>query len=194
MIKHIVGFVLFSFIVGTSAFVYGLIFGTSDASVSEPASVQRDWYAEKKKRKKRKCRKHKHPHPHFYKDAHSKDYFDGPLSNVKARIWEADYNESTGLLKVTISAGADIEPTAVADLHFYVSDEFGVRYLKTETVDLKFDSTFTQEHSFRWLKNFQQREDLFVIAEAKEFRDGFVDPKGFSQELAAKVTLSGSSR
>lgn len=181
MIKHIVGFVLFSFIVGTSAFVYGLFYSSPDPFVVEVRDYKNWRYtaSKKKKRKKRKCPPHRHPH--FLDD--SRVAVDG----VDLRILEAAYVASTGNLRLRLAA--DEIPAASVDLHFYAVDEFGERFIKTETVPAASVAGATREYSFRWLRTFQQRDKLFIIAEAASEGDEFAAPPRFSESWAAAVSV-----
>lgn len=180
MIKHIVGFVLFSFIVGTSAFVYGLFYSSPDPVFVEVKDFTQWRYStSKKKRKKRKCPPHRHPH---FLDQ-TREAVGGP----DIRIQEAAYVAESGDLRLRVSA-LEMPETGI-DLHFYAVDEFGERFIKTESVPAPPASGALEVYRFRWLQNFQQKDKLFIIAEASPGGDGLYAPPPFSQSWAAAVSV-----
>lgn len=149
MTKHIVGLIIFTLIVGTSAIIAGL-FGY--VTTSEKTSVQtynEDYRSYKKKRKKR-CRKHRKPRP----------------KEVSAMVSQAVFDETNKNLTTEIAFENFFESEGEIDLHFFVQDGFGIQYLKRETIKVSsYENVY--ENSFGWLNRLESRENLYVVAKFK---------------------------
>ncbi len=184
MIKHIVGFLLFSFIVATSSVISGMLYGTAERSVIEEREVQSRWYSEgKRKKKKRKCRRHRHPH-----DYGSEFGFSDPVpenAGVKITEFSVAYFPSSNSLETRFEFDRDPDPASLVDLHFFVKDENGVRYLKTESIQAT-NSRIEEVHKFEWLETFQQKRNLYVIAKLRSDSDSFTSPPLFEESNALR--------
>lgn len=156
MTKHVIGAVIFSLIVGTSALVGSLF---SDAPAATNFGTERGNYVFKKK-KKRKCRKRRE---------HREDSQD--LATV--RISQMEFDSNSGLLNTEflVAGNNDSGSTVNVALHFFSNDNYGSQHVATEFVSLAPDfnvantALITETASYRWLKNLQTRENLYVVPE-----------------------------
>lgn len=171
MAKHIVGLILFSFIVGTSAVVAGLFASAPERSRSFSSSKYFSINKRKKRRRRCCCRKRRRR-----------------MENVSVTITNAEYDLVGHRLATTVSFGEGAPGKADLDLHFYVRDEHGTRYLKTETVPA---STWTQRYvnRFPWLERFGEKRDLYIIPQLKTLNNGWTTPPAFDVVRAAPVRL-----
>lgn len=177
MTKHIVGLVLFSFIVGTSAFVAGLVYGPSESAVTE---AKKSLEMSVDKRKKRKRKKRCHPH------RRTNDYIGS------ATVTGAVYDANARMLTTTFSFSRGVPENFDLDLHFYVRDNYGTRYLTTETLSAS-SWTSNYENPFGWIDRFEQTEDLYIIPRVKTLDEGWTLPPSFnlSESVRVKVANSG---
>lgn len=160
MNKHIIGLIIFSFIVGMSAIIAALFvpmpqmpkLDSVKVSESNDYIYRGNTYCKKKKRK---------PRP--------KDYSELASAKVSQAVF--DLNKKQLDTQFTIERGDDSTETVKVALHFFVNDRFGVQHIKTEFVTLtpNFDigdkAITTKTSSFKWLNNLESRENLYVIAE-----------------------------
>lgn len=71
MTKHIAGFILFTFIVGTVVTAnFALNYASNAFSTPSPVKVSEGRKVERKKRKKRRCRKKRRHHSYEYKESY----------------------------------------------------------------------------------------------------------------------------
>ncbi len=179
MTKHIVGLILFSFIVGTSAFVAGLFYGTSDRIASSEIYSRFDRYAgERKKRKKRKCPPHRHPH--FEK-------FWGQSRDVN--LVDAAYDSNSQKFNATALFSRGTPEEFNLDLHFFVKDEFGTRFIKTESLAAS-AWTNNYEDEFDWLTRFPQRGELYLMAQLRPLDDDTVLAPVFEASKATPLEIT----
>lgn len=176
MTKHIVGLILFSLIVGISAFVAGLF----AASTSNPAftALERfeNYSVERKKRKKRRCGRHRHPHFRSYNS-----------ENPSVTLESAELDLASGQFS-TVASFNDVPEEFNLDLHFFVKDEFGVRFIRTETLDASLWTSNYQD-TFGWLTRFPERENIFVIPQVRTLDDDFTNAPGFDKYEAVPVKV-----
>ncbi|HUF04201.1 MAG TPA: hypothetical protein VMM38_08495 [Aridibacter sp.] len=158
MTKHIIGLIIFSFIVGTSAFVAGFFYGSPDTAVESVYERYSETRKKKKKRKKR-CR------PHRFHDH----------STASATIKSAVYDTHTGRLKTTFEFSEGTPEEFLLELQFFVLDEDGQQYIRTNTVRGS-SWTLNYENSFDWILRFEQVEDLYVKAIILSKDEGWTSP------------------
>lgn len=172
MTKHIVGLILFTFIVGTAAVVSGL-FGNTPTPKKYTVVKSNDKYRvyKKKKRKKRCRKKRRHHHP-----------------KLEATVSQALFDNSSNKFITSIKFKNNRYSERDVDLHFFVKDRHGERYIKTETIAV---STYQKQYvnSFKWMKNFGSRENLYVVPTAKTLNDGWTIPPSFNVNKATPVIL-----
>jgi hypothetical protein len=174
MTKHIVGLILFSFIVGTSAFVAGLFYSSSADSVSERSFMFGRYDGDCKKRKKRR-------HPHFART------MTGPLD---AYLTSAAFDPVSEKFSATTLFTRGTPEEFNLDLHFFVRDEFGTRFIKTETLSAS-SWTNNYEDGFAWLTRFPQKDKLYVMAEVRPLDEESVVAPPFDPGSATPVKLVG---
>lgn len=153
--QHIVGMLIFVFIVGTA-----IVAGTLSIQIPDKKSVivsdysQITYRAEKRCRRKKRPKKPRKPRPRG--------------EEKKIEIERAVYHRSSEKLKFNFSSfdaddavrfSPDV-PAKVA-LHFFVSDRYGTRHLATEYTTVTSAVKFVQTYS--WLKNLQSPENLYVM-------------------------------
>ncbi len=160
MNKHIIGLIIFSFIVGMSAIIAGFFVPMPQMPKIDSVKVSEanDYVYRGSTSCKKKKRK---PQP--------KDY--NELASAKVSQAVFDLNKKQLDTQFTIERADDLTETVKVALHFFVNDRFGVQHIKTEFVTLtpNFDigdkAMTIKTSSFRWLNNLESRENLYVIAE-----------------------------
>ncbi len=165
MFKHLAGFVIFSFIVGTSAFISGLFYEipSSDSVFVKDQPIRVF--------SKRSCRKYK------------KKYKAGKLTDLKLK--QAVFNLKTKQLDTSFVMKRKSEYTnrVSIGLHFFAKDADGTRYLATEKVNLNpvFDDYGIAEQDavsyFLWLDDLQNYENLYVVPEANYSKRDYLQNK-----------------
>jgi hypothetical protein len=142
MNKHIAGFILFSFIIGMTAFIYAMF--NIVRLVEVPAPTYSQTYSSKTScwKMKRQLRE---------------SNFGSPV------IEQAVFNLKTKRFSWKLAAPETDLPIA---LHFFVKDKNGIRYISTEQdinsvryKELNFSS------SFIWIDNLDSYANLYVMAE-----------------------------
>ena len=171
MTKHIVGIILFTFIVGTSAVVAGLF----DVVTSKAKSVvvKENYRVYKKKKRKKRCRR-KRRKPHRV--------------NVEANVAQAVYDKKLNQLTTSLVFSRNLKRSVEVDLHFFVKDEFGTQYLKKETLYAS-NSNNTYENSFTWFNRLESKENLYVMAKVRNSREKWDYQPGFIPSKATPVLL-----
>jgi len=151
MTKHIVGLVLFTFIVGTSAGIAGL-FG-EPSKQGNSFSLRENFRVFKRKRKKRRCRKRRRPR--FLK-----------RRLVSTGITKAVFDEESGLLltKHSLRRSSNSKERKTLVYHFYVKDEFGTHYARSKRISGAFSSSITV-NGIEWLVNRRPKNDLYIMSE-----------------------------
>lgn len=175
MTKHIIGLIIFSFIVGTSAFVAGFFYGSPDTAVD---SVY-ERYSEKRKKRKKKRKKRCHPHK-FHNHG-----------NASATVKSAVYDSNTGRLNTTFEFSEGTPEEFLLELQFYVLDEYGKRYIKTETVNGS-SWTHNYEDSFDWIERFEQVDKLYVKASVLTKDERWTSPPDAYGTGLVPVTVTNS--
>lgn len=173
MTKHIVGLILFTFIVGTTAIISG-VFGSTQLPKKRTLINQKDNFkVYKKKKRKRRCRR-KRPKPR--------------LEKIEATVSQALFDKNTNQFITNIKFKNRSYAERDVDLHFFVKDKHGERYIKTETIPV---STSKQQYinKFKWLRSFGSSENLYVIPTVKTLNDGWTIPPSFNVAKATPVLL-----
>ncbi|MEZ5425217.1 MAG: hypothetical protein R2747_03025 [Pyrinomonadaceae bacterium] len=184
MTKHIVGIIIFSFIVGTSAVIGSLFYtvpGPDSVSVTET-----DNYVYKKKKKRRCRRKKRRPRQELNGEA-------------TIKIQQAVFNQATRKLDTRILLEREDDSTEAVDvaLHFFVSDKYSTRHLATEFISVSpqlFGATEKGQrfsNSFSWLTDLQTRENLYVMPEVVGDRNSYLkNPPTFNPFEATAILLN----
>lgn len=170
MTKHIAGIMLFTFIVGTSATIAGLVY-VAPQKVTQFSSYDNNDYC---KRKKKRRHRHRKPQKPGMEDV-------GPANFM---VTDAVLDKTTGYL-TTYHYVKNVEslPEGKAFVyHFFVKDESGTQYLKSERVWTGLGSPRLVS-SFDWLSNIDRDENLYVMS-------GFtMNPPEFDSSLAVPVLI-----
>lgn len=177
MNKHTFGFILFSFIVGTSAIIYGFFFAPS-------ATIQPVFVFENQTEPRKSCRKER------YKKVEIRD--------VKAKVLQAVFNQNTNQLDMNLSL--DRKNYSINDivvwLDFFVKDGKKTRFLASENVILdqfNFDDELTNNVnvSFEWLNELESVENLYVVPQTLGNYDKYNEttPR-FDKSNATSVTVA----
>lgn len=159
MNKHIIGLIVFSFIVGMSAIVAGFFIRMPQIPEIAPVRVSEsndyiyrgNTYCKKNKRK---------PRPK-----------NSDLAFAKVSQSVFDLNKKQLDTEFIIERANDSTEDVNVALHFFVNDRFGVQHIATEFVTLtpNFDlgdkAMTSKISSFKWLSNLESRENLYVMAE-----------------------------
>jgi hypothetical protein len=180
MTKHIVGLILFSFIVGTSAFVAGLFYNASGDSVTERTYTFGGFDSDCKKRKKRKRPPHRHPH-----------FANSVSESLDAYVTSATFDSVSDKFIATTLFTRGTPEEFNLDLHFFVRDEFGTRFIKTETLSAS-SWTNNYEDEFDWLTRFPQKDDLYVMAVVRPLEDDSVLAPAFDLTKATPIRLTAA--
>jgi hypothetical protein len=146
MKKHIIGLTLFSIIVGTAIFIYGMF---NVVNVEEEVFVitNTQTYPTTKS-----CRKFK------------EELKDSNLN--KLMVKQAVLNLQTKQFNWELATPDIDEPIA---LHFFSKDGNGTRYITSEQINNKFshNGILRYSSSYNWLNKRKSYENLYVIAQFK---------------------------
>ncbi len=180
--KHIVGFIIFSVIVGVTAFITSFFVKMPPMPALDPVSenglyaYQGDRHCKRKKRS---------PPPKAVDQIASvkvkQAFFDAKLRRLDTQFAIERADESTESVNVV--------------LQFFVYDDFGVQHIANEFVSLNpnFDigdvAVTNKSSSFKWLNNLQSRENLYVIAKATNDSRNRFDSVDFDPSEATAVLL-----
>ena len=165
MKKHIFGFALFSFIVGTTGFIYAMLSIVNIEEVKVPSHSQT--YSPTKS-----CWK--------MKRETSRANLNSPL------VKQATFNLASKQLRWELAASEVNTPIA---LNFFIKGVNGTRYVNSTFVPtIAFrDGSVNATSSYEWLNNLDSYENLYVIAEP--IGQGKRGYKNFSREFdASKAT------
>lgn len=157
MNRHYIGFALFSFIIMSSGFL-ALLFGDLP-KIEQPKFDEVPRFESKVRCRKSSYRSDK-------KDA------------AMVRVYQAVLDESNNLLgtDLIVKRADDATENVFVALHFFTKDGGEARHLKTETVLVVPDFTYSDRathpvlSSFAWLENLESHENLYIIAEATKYR------------------------
>lgn len=157
--QHLIGFIIFSLIVGTSVVVGSFYINIPERKAVMVADDDFKTYNTKKH-----CRRKKRKKPKKPKKPRKAEKFSVKLDQVV-------YNSEKEILTLDLSLPNTAEkPTKISNiaLNFFVSDKYGTRHLKTEYSPVYFENAFGEVDliDLDWLKNLQSRENLFVIPAA----------------------------
>ena len=142
MKKHILGLMLFSFIVGATAFVYAVFFGVvrvvpvaGDEEVSAYPAVKTSCWMRKKESKA--------------------DFL---------KVNQAVYNLQSKEFSWEIATPRKNELIA---LHFFSKDGSGMRYIETETVNAQMaqNGLLRFNNNYQWMNKLKSLDNLYVVAE-----------------------------
>jgi hypothetical protein len=165
MKKHIFGFALFSFIVGTAAFIYAMLSIVNIEEVRVPSYTPTYSPAKSCWKMKRET---------------SRVNFGSPL------VKQATFNLASKQLKWELDTSRVDTPIA---LNFFIKGENGTRYVNSTFVPtIAFsDGSVNATSSYEWLSNLDSYENLYVTAEP--VWDSKRGNKNFSREFdASKAT------
>ncbi|MEZ5347023.1 MAG: hypothetical protein R2681_15855 [Pyrinomonadaceae bacterium] len=170
MTKHIAGILLFSFIVGISAVVAGLFY-VAPQKTNYFSSYSDGEYCKRKKKRRHRHRKPRKPR----------------LENVgpaNFMVTDAVFDKNTGYL-TTYHYVKDVQslPERKAFVyHFFVKDEAGTQYLRSERVWTGLGSPRLVS-SFDWLSELDKSQNVYVMS-------GFsMSEPEFNSSLAVPVLI-----
>jgi hypothetical protein len=170
MKKHLLGFALFSFIVGTAIFIYAMLNIVNIEEVTAP-NYSPNYYS-----KATTCWKMKHES--------NRTNFGSPM------VKQAIFNLESKQLKWELDTSGVDAPIA---LNFFIKDENGTRYVNSTFVPMLAyrNGLVTATSSYEWLDNLDSYENLYVIAEPISFgeRGNYNLPMKFDASKATPVLL-----
>jgi hypothetical protein len=170
MKKHLLGFALFSFIVGTAIFIYAMLNIVNIEEVTAP-NYSPNYYS-----KATSCWKMKHES--------NRTNFGSPV------VEQAIFNTKSKVLNWVLNTSNS--DTSVA-LNFFVKDENGTRYVNSIFVPAAAyrDGLVRATSSYEWLDNLGSYDNLYVIAEPISFgeRGKYNLPMKFDANRATPVLL-----
>lgn len=164
MNKHLFGFALFSLIVGTTIFIYGVFHITDSRAIHQ--SVDYSNYSQTKS-----CWKMKQSHRENL-----------GLPRVTQAIFDVDSKQLRWELDTS-------EVDTPITLNFFVREKNGMRYINSALVPVLAyrDGSVRATSSYEWLDNLDSYENLYVIAEP--IAQGEYQSKSFQHEFdASKAT------
>ena len=179
MTKHIIGFILFSFIVGVSGF-FALVFG--ELPQPEKTTVINIPRFESKSR------------------CHKKNYRHFADQQTSVSVVQAVFNQRTGLLDTDLlikREDSSVKNVTFA-LHFFAKDSDGTRYLASESYYLKpdFDGQYTTvqglpSRSYEWFEDLTSRENVYVVADTEKMGNAGSAPVFDESKATAVISLKG---
>lgn len=166
MKKHILGFALFSFIVGTAIFIYAILNPFKVEKNSVPAFSPADLQVNSCWRMKRNL---------------------NAKRNNSPVIKQAIFNLQTKELNWELDTSNVNAPIA---LNFFVKGEKGTRYINTKVIPMNayHNGKTGAASSFLWLNNLDSYENLYVTAEPLS-SDNVNFSKDFDLSKAAPVLI-----
>ena len=146
MKKHIIGLALFSFIVGAAAIVYGFLNFPRIIPVPAPEYISTTTTTTSPT----SCWRMKRAHKEFR------------ANSIEVR--QAVLNLPTKQFNWELATPESSEPI---ELHFFIKDEKGTRYITTQQVKNKFsnDGVLRFSDSYDWLNKRKSFDNLYVIAQ-----------------------------
>ena len=170
MVKHIAGLILFSLIVGTSVFVAAVVSGPTVNVVESPSKYRLLKKKKKRKKRKRRCRPHK--------------------KKVNVSLDQAVFSRRTGLFTPSLTEAVIPYRYGNLELHFFAKDQFGTRFLRTETMPVSRSRYGAHLKEMPWLKRIDAGQNIYVIAQANKFSRGLTFPPDFSASVATPVLIT----
>lgn len=154
--QHFIGLIIFSLIVGTAVVVKSFFIEMPEINSVTVSEFKTESYHSKNncRKKRKKPRKPKKPKP-------------ASIILDQAVFVFGEENK----LELDLSLANTVkEPNQTANvaLHFFVSDKYSTRHLKTEYISVFFNDGFAEKElsNLKWLNNLQSKNDLFVISES----------------------------
>lgn len=183
MKRHIIGLIIFGFIISVTAVIASFFVKMPPIPVLEPVFESRDFVYSGGKH----CPgKRKKPRP---KES-------GILTSVKVTQAVFDVKKKQLDTQFLIERGDEAIETVNVALHFFVYDQFGVQHIADEFVTLNpnFDmgdvAISKNIASFKWLTNLESRENLYVISVVTDKPGNRLNPPEFNSSEATAVLLS----
>jgi len=177
MIKHIVGFIIFTFVIGTSALIAAL-FNPVQQNVSS-VRVSNDYTVYKSRKRCRKKKKRKPKRPRILLNQF--EYWDA----------QAVYDAKSNLL-TTANVGDNPEFETDSDrflvYHIYAKNQAGARHLTSVQVN----SGFASSSKITWVDSSRQlagNENLYLIPQFKNRRYSSDEAPTFNEHLAIPVLI-----
>ena len=171
MKKHIIGFTLFSIIVGTAAFIYAMFNVVNVEEVFAPAYT-----------------------PTYQTKSCWKMKRDSKETNVGSPVVrQAVLDLKTKQLNWEVAAP---ETKSKIALHFFIKDENGTRYINSALApETSFENgVIKATSSYLWLDNLASYENLYVIAEftsRSDYKNKYAQPKFDSSNATSVLLYSG---
>ncbi len=177
MKKHIVGLMLFTFIVGASAIIFGFF------NVPEILEVSA---------------------PRYFSKSYEKPAQIGKISADSPVIRQAFFNRNTKQinLDLLLNSTGDEEGRLPLKISFFRKSENGMRFVGSEKVEL-ISASYQYEGekvraaitaSYIWLDNLNHYDNLYVIAEVDRKPYNSNEPSIFDARFAKAVTLYAGKR
>lgn len=182
MTKHFFGLLLFSFIVFSSAFIYGFFY-------SPITQVQPVFVYENQPEKRKSCRKER--------------FRNVDRDDVNVKVAQAVFNSKTNQMDIDFSVKSNnlSESEIPVQLNFFVKDGTKNRLIATERVllnsEIFFDDMSNQSmtESYKWLEELKQGENLYVVPKvitpANDLQSELTD---FDEVNATSITRLGGRR
>jgi hypothetical protein len=168
MTKHIVGLIIFTLIVGTSAVIAGIFSYITTKPNVDTVTVYEDSGVYKRKKR---CRKKRKPRPR----------------EISATVLQATFDAAGKKLTTEIFVSeTDVESDL--ELHFFVKDAYGTQYLKKETITVSSEENL-YENSFGWLNRLESKENLYIVAKVKRAYSRWDYQPRFDAEKATPVLI-----
>ncbi|HEY0427656.1 MAG TPA: hypothetical protein VGC76_07715 [Pyrinomonadaceae bacterium] len=159
MKKHVAGFALFCFIIGAAAFVSGVLaifFDYANVFVNSPEKI----YTKTKL------------------EMDEVEAANGSIDKKSPIITQAVFNSLTKQINLEMIFRDDVALSGKVPvkLNYFRNTAEGVRFIKSETVNLIYESFYLKEKSrtasitcsYEWLDNLDSYENLYVTAEFPE--------------------------
>lgn len=177
--QHFIGLIIFSLIVGTAVVGNSFFIKMPDTdSVTVPEYNIKTYHS------KDNCRRKKRKKPRKPKKT--------ALINLDQAVYSQGKEEKLKLDLSLANTEKESDQTANVALHFFVSDKYSTRYLKTEYISVFFVDGFAEKElsGLKWLNNLQSKNYLFVISESvNELSDDRIYSPVFNKLKAKPILL-----
>ena len=155
MIKHIAGFIIFTFVIGTSALIAALLNPVQQTVRSVKVSRGYDHYSSRKRCKKKRKRKRR------------KARFTRLRSMA---LTQAVYDSKNDIFETSLDVrGISPRRSGSIYFHFYVKDESGIEHLGSERVATRLRARNVVK-TIDWLKYVESFDNVYVMAEFRNRR------------------------